>query len=132
MKMTKEQHIDYWRNTAEEDWITVGVLFDTGRYLHALFWAHLVLEKLAKALWVKNNEGNTPPKIHNLTTLLKQANIDLGDEKMKFLYSFNAFQLSARYPDYISKVYKVCTKQFANTQMVEIKEIRKCLLEMMS
>ena len=130
--MTKQQHIDYWKNTAEEDWITVGVLFDTGRFLHALFWSHLVLEKLAKALWVKNNEGNTPPKIHNLTTLLKQANVDFGDEKMKFLFNFNAFQLSTRYPDYISRIYKTCTKQFAETQMIEVKEIRRCLLEMMS
>ena len=129
--MTKQQHIDYWINTAEEDWITVGILFDGKRYLHALFWAHLVLEKLAKAHWVKNNEGNTPPKIHNLTTLLKQANVDLGEERMRFLLNYNNFQLSTRYPDYLNKIYKSCTKQIAESQFEQVKEIRKCLLKML-
>ena len=130
--MTKQQHIEYWINTAEEDWITVGVLFDSKRYLHALFWAHLVLEKLTKAHWVKNNEENTPPKIHNLITLLEQANVDLSEEKMNFLLTYNKFQLSTRYPDYLNKVYALCTKQVAEIQLDEVKEIRKCLLKMLS
>jgi len=130
--MTKQQHIEYWINTAEEDWITVGVLFDSKRYLHALFWAHLVLEKLAKAHWIKNNEENIPPKIHNLITLLEQANVDLGEEKMNFLLTYNKFQLSTRYPDYLNKVYALCTKQVAEIQLDEVKEIRKCLLKMLS
>lgn len=49
--MTKQEYIDYWVNTAAEDWITVEVLFETKRYMHCLFWSHLVLEKLAKAHW---------------------------------------------------------------------------------
>ena len=130
--MTKQQHIEYWINTAEEDWITVGALFDCKRYLHALFWAHLVLEKLAKAHWVKNNEENIPPKIHNLITLLEQANVDLGEEKMNFLLTYNKFQLSTRYPDYLNKVYILCTKQVAEMQLDEVKKIRKCLLKILS
>jgi len=129
--MTKQQHIDYWVNTAEDDWGSVELLFGGKKYLQSLFWAHLVLEKLAKALWIKNNEGNTPPKIHNLITLLKQSNVDLGEETMKFLYNYNAFQLSSRYPDYLSKLYKSCTKQFTETQLEKVKEIRKCLLKML-
>jgi HEPN domain-containing protein len=129
--MTKQQHIDYWVNTAEEDWLSMEVLLKSKRYLHCLFWAHLVLEKLVKALWVKNHEENTPPKIHNLTLLLQQSNIDLGEENMKFLYHYNAFQLSSRYPDYLNKIYKVCTKQFTETQLNKVKEIRLCLLKML-
>jgi hypothetical protein len=64
--MTKQQHINYWTNTAVEDWTTVEVLFSTKRYLHCLFWAHLVLEKLAKAHWVKTHEDDIPPKVHNI------------------------------------------------------------------
>jgi len=129
--MTKQQHIDYWVNTAKEDWVTVDVLFTQKRYSHCLFWAHLVLEKLAKAHWVKNNEGNVLPKIHNLTTLLRQANVDLGEEKMNFLINYNNFQLSTRYPDYLSKIYKVCTKPFTEGQLNIVKEIRQCLLKML-
>ena len=129
--MTKQQHVDYWINTAADDWESVEVLFNGKKYLQALFWAHLVLEKLAKALWVKNNEGNTPPKIHNLISLLKQANVDLGEEKIKFLHNYNTFQLSSRYPDYLSKIYKSCTRQFTEAQMNNVKEIRQCLLKML-
>jgi HEPN domain-containing protein len=91
--MTKEQHINYWINTAEDDWESVELLFVGKKYLQSLFWAHLVLEKLAKAHWVKNNDGNIPPKIHDLIVLLKRANVDLGEEKIKFLNDYNAFQL---------------------------------------
>jgi len=130
--MTKQQHIDYWTNTAEDDWESVGVLFDGKKYLQALFWAHLTLEKIAKAHWVKNNEGNIPPKTHNLIMLLKQANVDLGEEKMFFLVNYNNFQLSTRYPDYLNKMYKVCTKPFTENQLEQVKEIRQCLLKMLS
>ena len=130
--MTKQQHIDYWINTAEKDWVSVDILFEGKQYLQSLFWAHLVLEKLTKALWVKNNEENIPPKTHNLIVLLKQANVDLGEEKMNFLVNYNNFQLSARYPDYLNEIYKICTKQFSERQMDNVKEIRKCLLKMLS
>ena len=129
--MTKQQHIDYWKNTAEDDWGSVALLFRGKKYLQALFWAHLVLEKLSKALWVKNNEENIPPKTHNLIVLLKQANVDLGEEKMNFLVNYNNFQLSARYPDYLNEIYNVCTKQFTERQMYNVKEIRQCLLKML-
>ena len=128
--LTKQQHIDYWVNTAEDDWGSVELLFNGKKYLHCLFWAHLTLEKLAKANWVKNHEENIPPRIHNLIWLLKQSNIDLGEEKMDFLINFNNFQLSTRYPDYLSKIYKVCTKQLTENQLNKAKEIRECLLKM--
>jgi len=128
--MTKQQHIDYWINTAEDDWGSVDLLFRGRKYLQCLFWAHLVLEKLAKAVWVKNHTENTPPKIHNLIILLEQSHIDLGKEKMEFLHDYNAFQLSSRYPDYLNKIYKVCTTEFTEIQLDKVKEIRICLLKM--
>ena len=64
--MTKEPHISYWTNSAEEDWFPVEALLDRKRYLHCLFWVHLMLEKLTKAISVKYHEGNFPPKIHNI------------------------------------------------------------------
>jgi len=128
--MTKQQHVDYWINTAEDDWGSISLLFNGKKYLQSLFWAHLVLEKLAKALWVKNNKENTPPKIHNLIVLLKQSNVDLGMENMNFLDDYNNFQLSSRYPDYLNKIYKVCTKQFTEIQLDKVNKIRICLLKM--
>ena len=98
--MTKQQHIDYWVETAEKDWIVVQQLFDAKSYIHALFWAHLVLEKLCKAHWVKDNIGNTPPKIHNLINLIAKTNAKLPKTDKDFLSILNQFQLEGRYPDY--------------------------------
>ena len=129
--MTKEQYIDYWINTAAEDWITVETLFESGRYIHSLFWAHLVLEKLAKALWVKNKADNIPPKTHNIVWLLQDANVSLENDKMEFLTTFNDFQSSSRYPNYTNNVYVSCTEEVAKPKLETVKEIRICLLEML-
>jgi HEPN domain-containing protein len=101
------------------------------RYLHGLFWAHLVIEKLAKILWIKNNKANIPPKIHNINRILELANIDLGDENMAFLKDYNKFQLSTRYPDYIENLYKTLRKPAAEHQFETVKKIRTCLLKLM-
>ena len=129
--MTKEQHIAHWVNTAQKDWIAVESMFDTKNYLHCLFWSHLVLEKLAKAHWIRTHQENIPPRVHNITWLLEQSNIDLGEDFMKFLELFNRFQLSARYPDYINDMYKVCTKDYTARQLEKVKEVRQCLIEML-
>lgn len=47
--MTKQEYIAYWKTAAEKDWEVVQNLFDKANYPHALFFAHLVLEKLLKA-----------------------------------------------------------------------------------
>ena len=129
--MTKEQHINYWVDTAQYDWTGAENAFKTKNYLHCLFWAHLVLEKLAKAHWVKNHIENIPPRVHNILWLFEQSNIDLGEEIMNFLEDFNDFQLSGRYPDYANNIYKACTKEFTRKQLDKVKEIRTCLLKML-
>jgi len=126
--MTKEQYIDYWIDTAHNDWVTVEAMFAAGRYLHCLFWAHLVLEKLAKALWVKTHEENIPPKVHNIVWLLEESQVEITSEDKIFLEVFNRFQLSTRYPDYLRKIDKICTKNLTIEQLDKVKEIRKCLL----
>ena len=129
--MTKEEHIRYWVDTAERDWIAAENMYMTKDYMHSLFWAHLVLEKLAKAHWVKNNQDDIPPKIHNIVSLLEQSNVDLGDETMDFLEGFNRFQLSGRYPDYQNNIYTMCTKEYTFEQLEKVKEVRQCLIEML-
>ena len=98
--MTKQEHIDYWVKTAEDNWTDVQILFELKRYASAMFFAHLTIEKLAKALWVKNNNENYPPKLHNIVKILKGAQISLDDIQEAFLLQINDFQLEGRYPDY--------------------------------
>ena len=67
--MDKPEIIRHWMNTAERDWQSIGLLFKGKQFVHALFFCHLVIEKLLKAHWVKDNEENTPPRIHDLEHL---------------------------------------------------------------
>ena len=129
--MTKEQYVDYWMNTAEEDWTTVGVLFAMERYLHCLYWAHLMLEKLANALWIKNNSDNIPPKSHDIVWLLGESKVDLGKDYTEFLYKFNRFQLLDQSLDHTSKLYQACTKEFTAHELKKVKEVRAFLIEIL-
>lgn len=67
---TKADHVAYWMNPADQNWQEVGTMFTAGTYVPCLFWAHLTIEKLAKALWVQDNTGDTPPFTHNIARLL--------------------------------------------------------------
>ena len=106
--MTKAEHINYWKETALMDWSSSEDLFKTNHYLQALFFAHLSLEKICKAIWILHNETNHPPRIHNLVYLLRQTKIEITNEQLDFLLVFNDFQLEGRYPDYKLKIYKSC------------------------
>ena len=56
--LSKQEHIDYWVKSSEDDWEAVNALLTSKKYAQCLFFAHLVLEKLCKSHWVKDNEGN--------------------------------------------------------------------------
>ena len=129
--MTKEQYIDFWIDTAKNDWSTMDTLLNARHYLHCLFCAHLTLEKLAKALWVKNHQDNIPPRVHNIVWLLQESQVEISHEDTIFLEVFNQFQLSTRYPDYLRKIEKLCTKEYTENLLEKVKEVRKCLLEML-
>lgn len=127
--MTKSEHIDYWINSANEDWKAVFSLFDGRNYVQSLFFAHLVLKKITKAIWVKNNESNVPPKIHSIIKLLSQTPVILNAEQMDYLVEVNKFQLEGRYPDYKNNLYKICNKEFTDNSIKKISGIRECLIE---
>ncbi|MBI5324229.1 MAG: HEPN domain-containing protein [Ignavibacteriae bacterium] len=127
--MTKQEHIQYWINSSEEDWKTVLSLFQSGRYVHCLFFAHLTLEKLCKAIWVKSNEDNFPPKTHNLIKLLNETNQNFIEEDLAFLSEFNDFQLEGRYPDYLFEINKRCNNENTTSILNKVKSIRLCLQE---
>ena len=107
--MTKEEHIEYWIKSSDQNSETMEYLFKGGKYVEALFFGHLTLEKICKALWIKNNEFNYPPKIHNLVSLLEKCLIHINEDDLEFLDIMNRYQLEGRYPDYLNLIYKETT-----------------------
>jgi HEPN domain-containing protein len=77
---TKEHHIEFWIEQAEDDWKAVSSLFNGKNYLQSLFFTHLVIEKLCKSTWIKYNTENVPPRTHNLIYLLSATPVQLSDE----------------------------------------------------
>ena len=127
--MELNEHIEYWINTSNNDFEVFEVLLNNKKYLHALFIAHLSLEKLIKAQWVKDYNNSVPPKIHNLITLIKQTSLELEHEQLVFLTLMNDFQIQGRYPDYKIKIHQLLTDDFVNDIYMKYKEIRECLLQ---
>ncbi len=127
--MTKQEHINYWKSTADKDWTATEEMFKAKIYVPALFFAHLVLEKLCKAHWVKDHQSNYPPKIHNLVYLIDNTQMKPDVKQRAVLDKMNTFQLEGRYPDYKNKLYKICTKKFTKDILKEVKEIRSWLLK---
>jgi HEPN domain-containing protein len=120
--MTIEEHINYWIESAEHDLSTVDALFEAGKYDWALFIGHLVLEKVLKALFVKQNKNKIPPKVHNLVRLSELSMLELDNEKKIFFDRVNDFNLEVRYPEYKKEFYKFCTKEAAEENLKKIKE----------
>lgn len=104
-------------------------MLKTREYVPALFWSHLLLEKLIKAHWVKDNESNHPPKIHNLITVSTKTNLSLSGNDLEFLAVMNQFQLEGRYPDYIQGIYKNYKAKQTKKVIERISTPRKCLLK---
>lgn len=129
--MSKEQHINFWKTQADDDWDVVDALFKIHKYSQCLFWAHLVLEKYSKAIWIRDNESNVPPKTHNLNHLLSQTRVVLKDEEKEFLLLINKFQIEGRYPDYITQISGLCNKEFTEKNLTKIKIFKKWIGEQM-
>ena len=121
--LTKEEHIQFWVKQADDDWEAVDALFEARKYLQALFWAHLVAEKLAKAVWIKNNKENVPPKIHNIAFLISKTNLIVPEDMAGIMLIANKFNLEGRYPEYIRKVELTSNKNFAEENLIQIKTL---------
>jgi HEPN domain-containing protein len=117
-----KEKIEYWVTIEELDIPVMEHLFDSGDYMYSLFIGHLIIEKILKAHYVKNNL-ETPPKIHDLVKLANSSGMVFEDSRLKYLLSLNAFNIEARYPEEKLRIYKLCSKEFCKDNIVKIKEL---------
>ena len=126
--MTRDEKVKYWIESAKNDWVVAGHLFEKRDYPYALFFGHLTVEKLLKALFAKKfNES--PPFTHSLTYLVEKMGLTPTAEQLELLEIITDFNLEVRYPDDKFSFYKKCTDQFSKTYMQKIEEKRKWLLQ---
>lgn len=126
-KMDRSELVQYWVETANQDYNTMMHLFESEDYAWCLFVGHIVIEKLLKALYVKNIDLN-PPKIHDLLRLAEKTLIPISEEQEDLFDLITTFNISARYPDYKRTFYKKCDCKFTAISIGKIKELREWLL----
>jgi HEPN domain-containing protein len=102
--MINQERINLLMEQADDDLGAAEALQKAGYYGHALFWAHLVLEKMCKALWIKNNNSVEYPRTHSLIKLFRESKIELSIEKTEFYAEMNQFQITGRYDDTLQKI----------------------------
>lgn len=109
--MTAEELIQYWERSAEDALDTAHELNKPGKYHHSLFFLHLALEKILKALFVKKH-NETPPPIHDLVRLAEESGLSLDNLRTKELSEISSFNISGRYDDYKQQFYHKATQEY--------------------
>lgn len=111
----------FWLVESEEALRVAEHLMEKADYSYALFFGHLAIEKILKALHAAKLQKHAPP-IHNLVRLAKALPIGLDEARLEALITISAFNIEARYPDLKRSFREKCTVEYTETQMMMIKE----------
>ena len=102
--MNKQEHIDWWVAESDRNWQTAIFNKDGKQNVFSLFAFHLCVEKLLKAVWIKDNTDNFPPRTHDLTKIYNETDLDLDYKWYALLVIVSEWNLEGRYPDYKLKI----------------------------
>ena len=125
--MDRKLQVAYWLESAEDDWKVAGHLFEKGDYTYALFFGHLTIEKILKAVYVDRRNA-VPPFTHRLVRIAEEMALDLSEAQLERLEIITDFNLEARYPDESFSFKRKCTRQFAEHHLEYIREMRQWLM----
>lgn len=128
--MNWEKVKNFWIEESEEALNVADHLFEKGDYSYSLFFGHLSVEKILKAIYVARKKEQAP-FIHNLKLLAEDAGIAISPEQADELLRISAFNLESRYPDEKRTFRKKCTYAFTETELIKIKDIYQWLKSML-
>lgn len=128
--MPPEEIVAHWVKSAKDTWRTTQHLFEKRDYVHALFFAHLYLEKLLKAHVVKHTRMQASFG-HNLRAFANKAELQLTADQAVFLDRVTEYNIAGRYDDWLFEFKKRCTRKFCQSELKEIERFGKWLLKML-
>ena len=123
-----EKVYQYWLSSSDKDYEVLLNLFQSHHYHWALFFGHIVLEKLLKACFVKKY-GVHAPYSHDLRLLAKKCDIGFSDDMALQLDVVTSFNINARYDTFKEDFQKKCTPEFSNEWFNKVKLIRQWIKE---
>lgn len=117
---------DFWIEEADEALNVAGHLFDKEDFSYSLFFGHLAVEKLLKAIYVTRKREQAP-YIHHLKRIAEASGLSLTSEQAEELLRISSFNLESRYPDEKRTFRKKCTYEFTKTELEKIRTIYQWL-----
>ena len=121
-----EKQVSYWKEVAADDLRVANKLIAGKETLHALFFAHLAIEKILKAHVCKQTQDYAP-LIHNLLSLVQRASIALSPEHEELLAELNTYNIRGRYPDMRGSHIEKPTLQYAKSVLRQTQEMYEWL-----
>lgn len=122
-KEAKKSLVDYWTLGSQQDLESSEAIFvQAKRYGAALFFLHLSIEKILKALYVAKTNHHAP-LTHNLLSLAEAAGLECTGDIELTLATINEFNMVTRYPSQKSDFYATATFAFAKAHIERGKEI---------
>jgi HEPN domain-containing protein len=121
-----DEVVQYWLDLAEADWPVAEHLFVSGDYHYALFFGHLYLEKLLKALVVKAT-GEHAPRTHNLLFLAERAGLAVSEDKCDILVRVTGYNIETRYPEERMEARKRYTREYSEAELKVIRGVGEWL-----
>lgn len=128
MDEKQKRGVQYWLESSEDDWKVANHLLEKGDYSYSLFFGHLTIEKILKAIYV-NKPREIPPYTHRLVYLAEKVSLSLSESQLELLETVTDFNMEARYPDEKFSFKKRCTKDFTEKYLIKIREMKKWLLQ---
>jgi HEPN domain-containing protein len=128
--MDAERVKGFWIEEAAEALRVAWHLYEKEDYSYALFFGHLAIEKLLKAIYVFR-KAEQAPYLHNLLRLAEAVDLSLSEERKAQFIRITGFNLEARYPDEKRTFRQKCTLTFAENQLREIEEAYQWLMSIL-
>jgi len=122
--MEQKEKIDFWKSEANQALEVARDLFKLKRFVEALFFGHLAIEKLLKAKIIEATNED-PIYSHDLVILAKKACLELNQDDLKYLAKVNIYNIRTRYQDYKKSLYRQANEKFTKDEIVKIEAIFK-------
>ena len=111
--------IEYWTGSSDNDFKAAKALFKKGFYPQSLFFCHLSIEKMLKALFMKKTK-KFAPFVHDLRRLAELAGLNLTREQQRALDKIFTFNIAGRYSEERFEFYQKYNNKAVAAEYLEI------------
>lgn len=114
--------IRYWAEQTPDALETAQALFRSRKFHFCLFFCHLSVERMLKAVVVSATKDHAP-YTHNLVFLAGKSGLELDSDRLHFLETLNEWCLMARYPSNQQALYDKATRRYTFALLRETEKV---------